>query len=112
MAAQLAEKIDDERGSDVLVGMQAKVQGNPVPAGTHAQGPQHRDFLVGSSPLQQDRGLTAGSPAAANQGGHQQAAFVHKNQKGLQSPGFFLMRGQSRLIQFLIFPSSRSTARR
>ena len=89
MAAQLAEKIDDERRSDVLIGMQAKVQGNLVPAGTDAQGRQHRDFLVGSSPLQQDRGLTAGSPAAANQGGHQQAAFVHKNQKDLQSPGFF-----------------------
>jgi hypothetical protein len=44
--------------------------------------------------------LTARSPASANQGSHQQAAFVHKNQKRLQSPGFFLMRGQSRLIHF------------
>ena len=100
MPAQLAEKVDHEWSSDILIGMQAKVQGNLVSGGIHTQGRKDRDFLVRSSPLQQDRGLTARSPASANQGSHQQAAFVHKNQKRLQSPGFFLMRGQSRLIHF------------
>lgn len=112
MAQQLAQKVDKQRSSDIFVGMQTKVKGNPVPRGIHTERSEYRNLLVRSSPLPQDGSLSAGSPAAADQRGHQQAALVEEDQKSLQSPGFFLMRGQSRRIQLRMAPSSRSRARR
>jgi len=70
MAQQLAQKIDEERSSDILVGMQTKIEGNLVPRRADTERSEHRNLLVRSSPLPQDGSLAAGSPATAHQGSH------------------------------------------
>jgi hypothetical protein len=49
--------------------------------------------------LHQHRPLPAGTPSASQKRRHQQPTLVQKYQAGLQPDGFFLMRGQSTLIQ-------------
>jgi hypothetical protein len=58
------------------------------------------------------RCATDGRPTSAQMGGHQEAALVQEDQEGVQVAGFFLIRGQSVLIQRWMAASSRSTARR
>src|SRR5206468_5943890 len=60
----------------------------------------------------QHRGPSARAPRASHHGQQEQPAFVDEDEPRSQAVGFFLMRGQSCLIQRRIPSSSRSQARR
>ncbi len=59
----------------------------------------------------QDRSLAPRRPGAAGGGQQREAALVHKGQRGLQSLGIFLRRGQVCSTQRRMAFSSRSRAR-
>lgn len=112
LAEQLGEKAEGSIGVDVVVGMQAKVEVEGMATGRHHQRADTRDLLIGTAALIEHGSVTAGSPGAAHPGGHQKTGFIQEHQMRLQPVGFFLMRGQSFLIQRRMARASRSTARR
>jgi hypothetical protein len=107
---EACEKTDHVTSLNVDIGVQAEIKAHAVATGGNAQGGDHGDFAMMGAPLDQNRGLAAGSPAAAYQGGHEQATFVQKNQPSVQTPGFFLSLGQTCLTHCRMPSSSRSTA--
>ena len=109
---QMAEEADDARGSDVGLGMQAKVKPHAIAVRRHRQGRKGGNLLEMTPPLHQHRRLSLRLPTAADQGCHEQAAFIEENQPGVQSAGFFLRAGQVCLTHCRMASSSRSTARR
>jgi hypothetical protein len=54
---------------------------------------------VRAGALEEQRCAPTRCPALAHQRCHQKAALVDENEERTYSPGFFLMRGQSRLTQ-------------
>jgi hypothetical protein len=112
LAEQLGEKAEGSIGVDVVVGMQAKVEVEGMATGRHHQRADTRHLLIGAAPLIEHGGVAAGSPGATHQRSHQKASFIEEHERRLQSAGFFLMRGQSFLIQRRMARASRSTARR
>ena len=99
MASQNLEERHYFRDADSTIWMQAEEKRQLVAARWNAQCSDGRDLLMRASPLKQHWRLALGRPAAANQWRHQEATLVNKDQGSLQSPGFFLMRGHSCLIQ-------------
>jgi len=97
-------------GIDVGIGMKTEEETKPASAWGNAEGCNHGYLLVGTSLVIQPRCLSPGAPGSADKGSHHHAAFVDKDQPGLQSRCFFLMRGHSTLTQRVIPSSSRSTA--
>ena len=112
MALQFAEVVLNFGRVDVLVGMKTETEPQARAPRRHPKCPDDGDFLVRVGALMQDGGLPLGDPGAADQGGHQHPRLVQKHQVRPQAVGFFLMRGQSSLIQRPMASSSRSTARR
>jgi len=112
MPFQVAQKRNNPRAVDVAVRMKAEGEMDPIAVGGHAQGCNGRYLLVAAPPLQQDGRTFLGSPTSPDQRSHQEARLIQEDQPGLQPCGFFLIRGQSFLIQPWIRSSSRSTARR
>jgi hypothetical protein len=112
MPVELAEKVSDERSFDCHMGMKAEEQPHAMTPWGDNQGGNGGNLLVRPSALQENRRLSAGRPRAAHQGGHQEAAFIHKHPIGIQETGFFLIRTQSTLTHVRMRFSSRSTARR
>lgn len=107
-----AEEMDDPIGVYICVGVKSEIQVDIIPRRGYAKCCDHRYFLMRSRALIEQRRLAPRAPRAANQRRHQYAAFVNKNEPGLQARGFFLMRGHSVLTQPRIKSSSRSAARR
>ena len=109
---EVAEEVNDSCGTDLGLGMQAKVEPRAIAAGRHRQGCNGRYLSQMTPPLNQHRRLAPRLPTAANQWPHQQPAFIQEDQPGVQPVGFFLRAGQVCLTQRRISSSSRSTARR
>lgn len=107
-----AKKIDDSTRIYVGVGVKPEIQVEIVPRGRYAKCRNHRYFLMRACTLIEERRLASWAPRAANQGRHQHATFVDKDEPRFQARGFFLIRGHSVLTQPWRKSSSRSTARR
>ena len=97
---------------DVGIGMQAKVQRDPIAIWQDAQRGDGRDLCWGASALAQHRRVSAHAPGAAHQRRHEHPGFVEENDARPQARGVFFTRGQSCSIQARMRSSSRSTARR
>jgi hypothetical protein len=109
---KVLEEIHGTLGVDVGIGMQSKVQRDPIPFGRDANGGDSRHFLLRTAALAQHRGVSARAPGTAHQRGHQHPGFVEENDRSSQARGVFFTRGQSCSIQARMRSSSRSTARR
>ena len=109
---KMLEEIHGALGVDVGIGMQSKVQGDPIPFGQDANGGDGRHFLLRTTALAQHRGLSPQTPGTAHQRGHEHPGFVEENDRRSQARGVFFTRGQSCSIQARMRSSSRSTARR
>ena len=109
---EYAKKIDDSTRIDVGVGVKPEIQVEILPRGRYAKGRNHRHFLMRARTLIEQRRLASWAPRAANQGRHQDATFVDKDEPRLQARGFFLIRGHWVLTQPWMKSSLRSTARR
>ena len=102
VAQQLAQEGNDFRAADVRRRMKAEIEVEPISAGGHANGRHHGDLLMMTGAMTQDRCLPTRAPGSAQDGSHQDAAFIEENKMGVQPAGFFLARGQSVRIQFWI----------
>jgi hypothetical protein len=109
---EMTKKLSHQTAIDIYIRMQAKIELNTIPTGRDAESGNGRNFLVCSSALVQHGRLPSWMPTAANQRSHQQATFVEEHKMGVQSAGFFLMRGHSCFTHCWIPVSSRSMARR
>jgi len=110
--AQIGEETAEVVGLRVLAGQERKVKSYPTGARRQGQGADHRDLVVGSGALVEDRSLSARRPRAAHQGRHQEPGLVDEDQARVQPAGFFLTRGQTVLTHVRMASSSRSRARR
>jgi hypothetical protein len=88
---KVLEEIHGALGVDVGIGMQSKVQGDPIPFGQDANGGDGRDFLLRTSALAQHWGLSAQTPGTAHQRGHEHPGFVEENDCRSQARGVFLL---------------------
>jgi hypothetical protein len=86
---EVAEEVNDSCGTDLGLGMQAKVKPCAIAAGRHRQGRNCRDLSQMTAPLNQHGRLATRLPTAANQWPHQQPAFIQEDQPGVQPVGFF-----------------------
>ena len=109
---KMPKKFDHGFRLDIGIGMETEVEIDPVAGRSYAQRSNGGNLFVTAGSLVQDRGHTAGRPTASDQRGHQQTGLVEKNEKSLQTAGFFLMRGHSSRTHRWISASSRSLARR
>lgn len=109
-AIEVAQKRQHVPGLDVGVGVKAEIK--PPLVAALAQDGNHGNFLVMHAALQQQGRLSARRPTAANQRSHQEAAFIEKDQPGIQLAGFFLTADQVERIHWRTVFSSRSMARR
>jgi hypothetical protein len=112
LTLQMFEEIHGALSVDVGIGMQAKVQRDPIAIWQDAQRGDGRDFVLGATALAQHRRVSAHAPGAAHQGRHEHPGFVEENDARPQARGVFFTRGQSCSIQARMRSSSRSTARR
>lgn len=112
MPVELLAEGQHRRGIEVLLDERLKVQADDAAAGTDTERRDHRDFAAVATDVPEHRGLAAWPPRAAHHGQQEQPALVDEDQPGAQALGFFLMRGQSCLIQRRMPSSSRSSARR
>ena len=112
LSAKGPQKAGHARGRDVPLGMETKVKSYPLAVWRHRQGRDGGNLPMASAHLVEQWRLSARGPSAPNQRREQEPAFVDKCDIGVQSAGFFLMRGHSTLIQCRMAFSSRSRARR
>lgn len=110
VAAEVTKEADDTDTRDVCVGVHGEEHPDPAAARGNGQGGDDGHFLVGTPDLFEDGGFALGRPGPADNGGHHQAAFVDKNDMGVQSGRFFFRSGQSVLTQRRTARSSRSRA--
>jgi len=109
---QVFEEIQGALGIDVGIGVQPKVQRDPIAFRQDADGGNGRDLLMRTAALAQHRSVSAQAPGAAHQWGHEHPGFVEEDDTRPQAGGVFFTRGQSCSIQARMRSSSRSTARR
>ena len=109
---QMAQEVDQPSGGDVGVGAQGKVQSDAPAPGRYRQRRDTGDFFAGTSALIQHGRPSPGRPTAPDQRRQQQAAFVQKDQRGVQALGVFFTCGQTVRTQRRMACSSRSRARR
>jgi len=88
----LAEEVPDKRSGDRYPGMDTEEEADPAAMGRDDKGGNYGDFVMASAPLPQDGRLSLGSPGAADQGSHQETAFINEDPGGVQASGFFLSR--------------------
>ena len=112
MTPHLPQHGHDQRFVNRRIGLQQMVTTEPPPSRRERQQADRRDFPPAFGVVMQNGCLPLGCPRAADNRQHQEAAFVPKYERGVQSPRFFLMRGQSRRLQCAMASSSRSRARR
>jgi len=112
LAAELPQKAGHAHGSDVLACMERKIKSYPLASWRNREGRDGRDLAVSPSDLAQNWRSAAGCPGASDQRRQEKAALVDERNVGVQASGFFLMCGQSTLIQCRMAFSSRSRARR
>ena len=112
MPMELFGEGEDGLGIEVLLDEQLEIQTDSPAVGADAQGGDHRDLPAMTADVPEHRGPSSGTPRAPHDRQEEQPAFVDEDQPRAQAVGFFLMRGQSCLIQRRIPSSSRSHARR
>ena len=112
MPIQLFGEGEDGLGIEILLDEQLKIQTHSPALRADAQGGDHRDLPAMTADVPEHRGPSSGPPRAPHHRQEEQPAFVDEDQPRAQAVGFFLMRGQSCLIQRRIPSSSRSQARR
>ena len=112
MPIELFGEGEDGLGIEVLLDEQLKIQTDSPAVRADAQGGDHRDLPAMTADVPEHRSPSSGTPRAPHHRQEEQPAFVDEDQPCAQAVGFFLMRGQSSLIQRRIPSSSRSQARR
>jgi len=112
MPIELFGERKDGVGIEVLLDEQLKIQTDSPAVRADAQGGDHRDLPTMTADVPEHRGPSSGTPCAPHDGQEEQPGFVDEDQPRVQAVGFFLMRGQSCLIQRRIPSASRSHARR
>ncbi len=112
LALQVFEEVEHTGTVEVGIRVQAEIQRDPIASRRDAHGGDGRDLAVRACALAQQRRVSAQTPGATHQRGHEQARFVDKHQCGTQAGGVFFTRGQSCSIHAWIRSSSRSIARR
>jgi len=112
LTLQMLEEIHGALSIDVGIGMQPKVQRDPIAIWQDAQRGDGRDLVLGATALAQYWRVSAHAPGAAYQRRHEHPGFVEENDARPQACGVFFTRGQSCSIQARMRSSSRSTARR
>jgi hypothetical protein len=112
LTLQMLEEIHGALGVDVGIGLQPKVQRDPIAFGQDAQCGNGRNLLQTATPLPQQRGVSTHAPGAAHQRSHEHRGFVEEHDGRFQARGVFFTRGQSCSIQARMRSSSRSMARR
>lgn len=112
VAGELLEEAQHCGGIEVRIDQQLKVQAHLAPVGADTQGGDRRDLLEVAATMPEHWSLPAPAPGATHYRKQEQPAFVDENQPSAQPPGFFLIRGQSCLIQRWMPSSFRSKARR
>jgi len=112
MPIELFDEGKNGRGIEVLLDEQLKIQADRPAVRADAQAGDHRDLPAMTADVPEHWGPSAGTPRAPHHRQEEQPAFIDEDQPRAQAVGFFLMRGQSCLIQRRIPSSSRSHARR
>jgi hypothetical protein len=110
----LTPEVSNELGQpyavDVATGPDGKVERDPTSPRRHRQRSDNRGLFSVASRLRKNRCLASRGPGPAHERCEEKPALIKENDVCVQSPRFFLMRGQSTLIQRRIAASSRSRA--
>ena len=112
VAAEVAQETKNAGRRDVGIGVHGEEHPHPASFRGDGQGGDDGYLFMGAADLLEDGGLAFGRPGAATDGSHHEAAFVDKNDVGVQVERFFFRSGQSVLTQRRMARSSRSRARR
>ena len=112
LSLQMLQEIHGPLSVDVGIRMQPKVQRDAIALWQHAQRGDGRNLVLTATALAQHWRVSAHTPRAAHQRGHEHAGFVEENDTRPQAGSVFFTRGQSCSIQARMRSSSRSTARR
>ena len=110
LMTEVENELCQRHAVDVAVGPDREVERDPTAPWRHRQRPDDRGLLAVPSGLRKDRRLTAGRPRPAHERCEEKPALIEEYDVRVQSPRFFLMRGQSTLTQRRIAASSRSRA--
>jgi len=89
LPTEMSEKVDDQSTVDVYIGMEAKIEMEPVSIRCDAKSRDHRDFLMRASSLIKNRRLPPGSPTPSDQRRHEKATFIEKHEIRVSARGFF-----------------------
>lgn len=106
---QLAQK-GDERHVRVGAGASLEVKASPPAIPAKGERPGHREPLPMAAGMDQDGGLTARRPRAADDGLLRDSAFVFEDEPGTLTPRVFFTAGQRRVTHRRMAGSSRSRA--
>jgi hypothetical protein len=112
LTLQMLKEVHGALSVDIGIGMEPKVQRDPISVRQHAQRRDGRDLMLRPTALAQHRRVSAHAPGAAHQRRHEHPGFVEENDARPQAGSVFFTRGQSCSIQVRMRSSSRSTARR
>lgn len=99
MAGELFQEAQHRHRVEIRIDQQLKVQAHFAPVGTDTQGGNSRDLFEVATNLPEHRSLSAPAPGPPYYRQQEQPALIDENQPSAQMPGFFLIRGHSRLIQ-------------
>lgn len=106
---QLAQKCD-ERPGRVGAGARLKVKAGTPAIPAKGERPGHREPLPMATGMDQDGGLAAGRPRAADDGLLRDPAFVFEDEPRSLTPRVFFTAGQRRVTHCRLAGSSRSRA--
>lgn len=91
LTLKMFEEVHGALCVDVGIGMQPKVQREPVAGRRDADGGNRGDLLEMLTTLMEHRSMSAHAPSAPYQRGHEQAEFVYRNEGRPQERGVFLL---------------------
>jgi hypothetical protein len=106
---QVAQKPDEGPGR-IGAGTRLEIEAGPPPIPAEGQRPGYREPLPGTARVDQDRGVAARRPGAADNGLLRDPAFVLEDEPGPPAPGVFFTVGQRAVTQCRMAASSRSRA--
>lgn len=110
LASEVSNELGQPHAVDVACRPDRKVKRDPTPPRRHRQRSDDRGLLSVTTGLRKDRRLAARGPGPAHERCEEKPALIQEDDVSVQSPRFFLMRGQSTLTQRRIAASSRSRA--
>lgn len=110
LTLQVSDELSQPFPADVSIGPDREVERDSTALRRNRQRSDDRSLLSVTSGLRKDRGLAAWRPRPAYERREEKPALIQEDDVRVQSPRFFLMRGQSTLTQRRMASSSRSRA--